>query len=117
MKQTRLSKEIERRELANKYSPFPVYDTELIEDLKLEDKMITKKDNYNNVPVISCKTCGSLHIKTVRFNNGTQDGVTTDYCVVCSNTEMEKLHIEEWEEKYEELHGESHLDSKEDDGS
>ena len=69
-----LEKEIKRREYDNQFAPFPVHDTEVIADLKIylkyKNEMITKKADYNNVPVTYCKTCGSLHIKTVEFDNG-----------------------------------------------
>ena len=112
-KPANLAPEINRRETANSYAPFPVYDTEIINDLKIRQKMITKKDDYNNVPVTYCKTCGSLHIKKIEFSksdNGEDRNVS--YCVPCGNTDLGKVHIEEWEEIYEEKHGEKFLKAK-----
>ena len=112
-KRISIEKEIERREQANLYAPFPVHDTEIIADLKIylkyKREMITKKADYNNVPVTYCKTCGSLHIKTVEFDNG-QDPL--DYCVACSNTDLDSVHIEEWEDMYKEKYGEKFLNKE-----
>jgi hypothetical protein len=108
-----LEKEIKRREYDNQFAPFPVHDTEVIADLKIylkyKNEMITKKADYNNVPVTYCKTCGSLHIKTVEFDNGQGP---LDYCVSCSNTELGSVHIEEWEDIYEDKYGHKFLDKK-----
>lgn len=105
--------EIERRERDNLLAPFPVHDTEVIEDLKIylkyKNEMITKKEDYNNVPVTYCKTCGSLHIKTVEFDNGQEP---LDYCVTCSNTDLGTAHIEEWEDIYKDKYGHKFLDKK-----
>ena len=43
MRHDELINEIERREYYNKFAPFPVYDTEIINDLK-KLNMITSKD-------------------------------------------------------------------------
>ena len=52
----------------NNMAPFPVYDTEDVEDLrKLIDKM--NKDEYNKEPVTACKHCKSLHIVTDELDN------------------------------------------------
>ena len=104
-----IKKEIERREEANKWSPFPVYDTEKINELKIKEKMESKKEKYNEVPVTYCKTCLSLHVKTVKFNKGTEEGISTDYCGECSSTEMGTGFIDEWEELYVEMYGEKFL--------
>ncbi len=105
----KLHKEIKRREQANLLAPFPVYSTEVITDLKIclkiKENMITKKEDYNNVPVTYCKTCGSLHIKTVKIK-GKED---VNYCVPCGNTDLGEAHIEEWEDIYEEKNGEKFI--------
>lgn len=107
-----LEKEIKRREQANKMAPFPVYDTGIINDIK-DLQMITKKEDYNNVPVTYCKTCLKLHIKEVEFKKD-DGGKNTDvaYCVDCSNTNMGQAHISEWEDMYEEKYGERFLTEK-----
>jgi hypothetical protein len=110
-----LTKEIERREHANMMAPFPVYDTDIINDLKLLN-MITKKQDYNNVPVTYCKTCLKLHIKEVSFPKdgaiSTKDKAVVPYCVDCGNTDLAEAHITEWEDMYEEKYGERFLDKK-----
>lgn len=105
MRHDEILKEIERREYYNRISPFPVYDTEIINDLK-KLKMITTKDNSNNEPITYCKTCLSIHIKTVKFEDTDQ---VVDYCISCSNTELAEAHISEWEDLYEDRYGERFL--------
>ena len=100
-----LSDEIRRREWYNSFSPFPIFDTEIIKDLKQLD-MITKKQDSNNEPVIYCKTCLSIRIKTVEFPETKQE---VDYCLACSNTDLGSAHISEWEDMYEERYGEKFL--------
>lgn len=100
-KQANLAKEIERREKANSLAPFPVYDREIINDLKILN-MITKKDDYNNVPIDYCKTCLSIHTKNI-------ENPEVGYCIDCGNTDLDKVHIHEWEEMYEEKYGEKFL--------
>tara|TARA_R110002051_G_C8516883_1_gene467280 strand:- start:195 stop:530 length:336 start_codon:yes stop_codon:yes gene_type:complete len=110
MKHDQLIKEIERREYYNQMAPFPVYDTEIINDLKILS-MITSKDSSNNEPITYCKTCLSIHIKTVEFKDTEQE---VDYCISCSNTDLGETHISEWEDMYEERYGEKFLTRKED---
>ena len=105
MRHDEIIKEIERREYYNSMAPFPVYDTEVIIDLK-KLEMITSKDTSNNEPITFCKTCLSIHIKTVEFEDTDQ---AVDYCVACSNTDLETTHISEWEDMYEERYGERFL--------
>ena len=56
-----LKKLINDYETANLYSPFPVYDTELVQELKDELKrvMADKKTDYDSLPVACCKHCKS----------------------------------------------------------
>tara|TARA_R110000796_G_scaffold76234_3_gene170666 strand:+ start:263 stop:604 length:342 start_codon:yes stop_codon:yes gene_type:complete len=105
MRHDQLIAEIERREQWNLYAPFPVYDTEVIDDLK-KLNMITK-NIINNEPITYCKTCLSIHIKTVELPETKHGNV--DYCVPCGNTELEEAHIEQWEDLYEEKYGERFL--------
>jgi len=99
--------EAERREYYNRMAPFPIFDTEIINDIK-KLSMITAKDNSNRQPVTYCKTCLSIKIKTVDIE-GSEEGI--DYCVTCSNTDMDTTHISEWEDMYEEKYGERFLTS------
>lgn len=63
--------------------------------------MITKKDNYNNVPVSYCKTCLSLAIKDVSLSSENPHQNTIGYCTSCSNVDLGVAHIDEWEALYE----------------
>lgn len=101
--------EIKRREYYNRLAPFPIYDTEIINDLK-KLNMITSKDKSNSEPITYCKTCLSIHIKTAEFEDTKQE---VDYCISCSNTDLDKTHISEWEDMYEERYGERFLTKKE----
>ena len=105
MNNDQLIKEIKRREWWNKLSPFPVYDTEIINDFK-KLNMITSKSEYNNEPIDYCKTCLSIKIKTVEFKDTDQE---VDYCIDCSNTELETAHVSIWADLYEEKYGETFL--------
>ena len=108
MDNKKLSKEIERRELANNMAPFPVYDTDIINDLK-DLEMITKKQDYNNVPIAYCKTCLKIQIKYVTFKRDENNKANVSYCVDCSNSDIGEAHVEEWEELYQERYGEKFL--------
>lgn len=114
VKPANLAAEIKRREEANRLAPFPAYDTEIISDFK-KLLMITKQDDYNNVPITYCKTCLSIKIKTVPFTKGALgESRDIDYCVPCGNTNMEETHIRDWEQKYEEKYGETFLNQNKD---
>ena len=112
MEHAKLTEEIKRREYYNSMAPFPVYDTDIINDLK-KLSMIKSKDNFNNEPITYCKTCLSISIKTVEFPK-TEAGEDrdVDYCTCCSNTDMGECHVEEWEEMYAEKYGEKFLSKK-----
>ena len=109
MRHDELINEIERREYYNKFAPFPVYDTEIINDLK-KLNMITSKDISNSEPIHYCKTCLSIVIKTVEFEKGADgEDREVDYCLDCGNTDIGCAHISEWEDLYEEKYGERFL--------
>ena len=116
-----LAEEIIRRESANRMAPFPVYDTEVINDIKKLEYMISKKDDYDNVHVAYCTTCLSLHLKDVEFPKHNDKGDVVrfteserklTYCVPCGNTDIKTAHITEWEDFYEERYGERFLSKK-----
>jgi hypothetical protein len=114
MKNNKLNLEIERREKYNQITPFPMYDTEVIEDIKKLNAM-TNKEGYENEPITYCKTCLSIHIKTIKFDKGPEgEEREVDYCVPCGNTELETVHLSEWEDLYEEKYGERFLTKKKD---
>lgn len=56
----------------NKLSPFPVYDTDYVEDVenKLKEIMENNKYDYDEDPVEACRHCKSLHIKNDELDNG-----------------------------------------------
>lgn len=53
-----------------------------------------KKEQYNNVPVHWCKTCGSLLI--VNLESSLKDDLK-GYCAKCGGTTIETGHIKDWE--------------------
>lgn len=107
----KLRLEIERREEANQIAPFPVYDTEIINDLK-KLEMIKKNEKYNNEKVHYCKTCLSLGLKTTEIpQDGEMTGIT--YCISCGNTDIDSTHISEWEDIYAEKYGDKFLKKEE----
>ena len=62
-----------------KIAPFPVYDTEYVEEvkntiMKLENE---NKIDYNDEPVVACKYCKSLHIVI--------DEVDNNICMRCGS--------------------------------
>lgn len=50
------------------------------------------KEEYNNIPVFFCKKCLSLRIMTIEGE--------TDFCDNCGSTDIDEIHIEQWETKY-----------------
>lgn len=104
----KLHKEILRREHANTMAPFPVYDTEVIIDLKILKKIMEKTPDYDEVSVDYCKTCLSLSLKDIKIpsenSNSKEDAVT--YCISCGNTEIATaITIHEWKDIYSERYG------------
>ena len=78
----KLREQLEEMEYYNRgTSPFPVYDTEIVEDLRKQlEKMSTEDQRiYDDLPVIACKHCDSLHI--VEDDNG------NEVCVRCGSNE------------------------------
>jgi CTP:phosphocholine cytidylyltransferase-like protein len=62
----------------NKLSPFPVYDTDYVKDVENRIKeMEQSKENYDELPVVACKYCKSLHIVTDETDN--------DICFRCGS--------------------------------
>lgn len=72
--------------------------------------MVTKKQDFNNVPVSYCTTCLSLAIVDVNLSSKEDDKPKLCYCNNCSNAEVAEAHISEWEEKYEARFGKKYLD-------
>lgn len=63
-------------EYYNNMAPFPVFDTEIVDNLKTKITQMDIKE-YNDIPVIACKYCKSLHIITDELNN--------DICFRCGS--------------------------------
>lgn len=81
----------------NRLAPFPVYDTEYIKDISNKIKeMEESKIDYDELPVVACKYCNSLHIEN--------DEVENDVCMRCGS--INELII------YKNIH--DYLNSKED---
>lgn len=54
----------------NNMSPFPVYDTEYVDEIKkVMDKIKEKEEDYDSLPVVACKHCKSLHITVDEEDN------------------------------------------------
>lgn len=71
-----LQEQIKHMEYYNYMAPFPVYDTEHIQDLKdAMNKLDTTDTNYDDLPVVACANCKSLHIVT--------DDDENDICMRC----------------------------------
>lgn len=63
----------------NNMAPFPVYDTEVVQDLKDFIKMSekSKKEMYDDLPVASCKHCLDLFVM--------EDEAGNDICGRCGS--------------------------------
>ncbi len=71
-------------------SPFPVYDTDYVKDVKNKiNEIMESKDNYDELPVVACKYCKSLHIVT--------DEDVNDICFRCGSVNE----LEEFKDIYE----------------
>lgn len=70
---------LKNMEYYNIMSPFPYYDTEIVENLKVKIKIMEndKSSDYDNEPVVACKHCKSLHILN--------DEVENDICMKCGS--------------------------------
>lgn len=62
---------------ANKSSPFPIHDTEEIRGLELMIEHMDKTLDYDDIPVVACKYCKSLHI--------INDDLDNDICAKCGS--------------------------------
>lgn len=75
----KLREQLETMEYHNRMAPFPIYDTGIVNDLKKQlEKMSTKNQKiYDDLPVIACKYCDSLHI--------IEDDNNNEVCVRCGS--------------------------------
>ena len=108
-----LKLEIKRREELNLHGPFPFFNKEVIQDLKLLNEM-KNNENYDSEPVNYCKTCLSIGLKTVTIpSTDDKPNAEITYCVPCGNTEIEVAQdIFEWEDMYAEKYGDKFLKEK-----
>lgn len=60
--------------------------------------------DYNSEPVLYCKTCLSLRIKSVYCIED------SDYCDECGSTDIGKASIEEWEGLYKNKYGHKYIE-------
>jgi hypothetical protein len=64
--------------------------------------MISKKQDYNNIPVEYCNECLHLGLKKLE---------TTNFCfckscgTTVNNEKIPSCHISEWEDKFKDLYG------------
>lgn len=64
-------------EYCNEMSPFPVYDTEYVKEVrnKLDLMQESRKEDYDGLPVAACKYCNDLFI--------IPDELENDICMRC----------------------------------
>ena len=68
--QTYLEKRLQIMEHCNYYSPFPLYDTEYVQEVKdMINNMKENKKEYDDIGVVACKYCNSLYIVEDNLNN------------------------------------------------
>jgi hypothetical protein len=66
----RLKKSLEHVEYYNKMAPFPVYDTEYVEDIKKRImELENSKEDYDALPVEACRFCKDLNIIVDEVDN------------------------------------------------
>lgn len=69
----------------NEMAPFPVYDTEYVQAVKITiQHMENNETDYDSLPVAACKHCKSLHI--------TIDEVENNHCMRCGSTNEIKIY-------------------------
>lgn len=69
--------------------------------------MITKKDDYNNVPVEYCTKCVKLKILSLSSKDPRKKDIP--YCGDCGSAEIDTCHISEHNSKYKDLYGKEYL--------
>ena len=72
-------------EYNNSMGPFPQYDTEYVNDIKQEiEQMKNSKEEYDEIPVASCRHCNNIHIRQDEFDN--------DICMNCGSVNELKMY-------------------------
>lgn len=60
---SQLKKQLKHVEYYNEMSPFPIYDTEYVNKIReVMEGLDTTETNYDDLPVVACKNCKSLHV-------------------------------------------------------
>ena len=83
----------------NTMAPFPIYDTEYVNNVgKTIKKMKKEKVNYDELPVYFCKHCKSLYIETDSDNNEicNRCGAVNEVDVLPSIKDYDKKYGEIW---------------------
>ena len=73
------------------------------------------KQEYNKVPVLTCKNCLSLKIKCEDATEEFTEGISTDelqYCADCGGTDIVTMSFNRWQSLYEETTGLIYLELK-----
>lgn len=61
---------LEHLQYYNNMAPFPVYDTEYVEEVRNKIKEMEEKNNeYDELPVVACRHCKSLHVISDELDN------------------------------------------------
>jgi hypothetical protein len=73
-------------------------------------KELNAKDLYNSIPVVYCKHCLSLNIKSFMSNvnhYSEEEGIIDeyDYCDNCGATNLDTCNIDEYKELYKNKYG------------
>lgn len=73
-------------------------------DLNMLDECIGEPSitDFNDIPVEYCTKCLSLRVMNYQ-------GRVKSYCDECGCTDIEKIHIEEWEKLYSKKYGKTLL--------
>ena len=90
-----VTKLLKHLQFYNSMAPFPIYDTEYVQEVKkFKDMLKETKVDYDEEPVVCCSHCKSLHI--------TYDDDMNEICNRCGSiNELEVLDdIHKYEKKY-----------------
>lgn len=87
----------------NKIAPFPIYDTEYVEEVKKVINEMEEEIDYDSLPVVACTYCNSLHITIEDIEHGEP----VDVCNRCfsvgetrefKNIEEYNIYLKQYEE-------------------
>jgi len=66
------------------------------------------KQEYNKIPILTCKKCLSINIRCEDATEAFEEGKSTDemqYCVDCGSTDIVSMSFNKWQSLYEETTG------------